>query len=93
MTEKIVKGDHKFYIGEDEKNPIAEITYEVASANVIIVDHTYVSEELRGQGIAGKLVKVITDFAREENVKIIPKCPYVEKKMADTPAYHDLIAK
>lgn len=93
MTNQIVKGDHKFYIGKDEKNPIAEITYKVESNNVINVDHTYVSDELRGQGIAGKLVKVMTDFAREENLKIIPTCPYVKNKMEDTPAYHDLIVK
>lgn len=93
MTKNIVKGENKFYIGEDEQDPIAEITYKVASANVIIVDHTYVSDELRGQGIAGELVKVITDFAREKELKIVPKCPYVKTKMEDTPAYHDLIAE
>lgn len=89
----IKRGNQKFYIGDNEEKPIAEITFKPKDDHTIIVDHTYVSEELRGQGIAGKLVKVITDFARAEGKKIVPECPYVEKKMNHNKEYHDLIAK
>lgn len=91
--EEIVKGNGKFYIGEHENSPIAEITFKVKDAGTIIVDHTYVSDELRGQGIAGKLVDVIVSYAREENLKIVPLCPYVLVKMEKNPDYHDLIAQ
>lgn len=90
---EIKKGDHKFYIGDSEENPLAEITYQQKDENTIIADHTYVSEELRGQGIAGKLFNVLVDFAREENVKIVPVCSYVQKKMEGSKEYEDLIAK
>lgn len=90
---EIVKGTNKFYIGDNENEPIAEITYKEKDDQTIIVDHTYVSDELRGQGIAGKLVAVITDFARNEGLKIVPTCPYVASKMEKTPEYHDLIAQ
>ena len=90
---EIKKGNQKFYIGEDEAAPIAEITYKQKDEHTIDVDHTYVSDELRGQGIAGKLVQVITDFAREENLKIVPTCPYVATKMEKETAYHDLLAQ
>ncbi len=91
--DEIKRGNQKFYIGDNEEQPIAEITFQPKDEQTIIVDHTYVSEQLRGQGIAGKLVKVITDFAREEGKKIVPECPYVEKKMNHNKEYHDLIAK
>jgi len=90
---EIKQGHHKFFIGDNENQPIAEITYQPKDDNTIIVDHTYVSEQLRGQGIAGNLVKVMTDFARKEGKKIVPKCPYVEKKMNHNKEYHDLIAE
>lgn len=90
--QEIVKGTNKFYIGESESEPIAEITYKEKDADTIIVDHTYVSDELRGQGIAGKLVEKITSYAREEGLKIEPTCPYVKGKMEKTEAYHDLLA-
>lgn len=90
---EIIKGDGKFYIGDDEQNPIAEITFKVRDAETIIADHTYVSDTLRGQGIAGKLYDVLINYAREENVKIVPTCSYVQKKMEKSPEHHDLIAR
>src|SRR5690625_4676050 len=89
----IRKGNHKFYVGEDEQNPIAEITFKTKDEHTIIADHTYVSDELRGQGMAGKLLKVLTDYARKENKKIVPVCSYVKSKMEKTSEYHDLIAQ
>ena len=88
----IKQGEQKFFIGDNEAEPIAEITYKPKDAQTIIVDHTYVSEELRGQGIAGKLVEVIVNFARDEDLKIVPLCPYVKTKMENTEAYHNFIA-
>jgi len=90
---EILKGDHKFYIGEDEHDPIAEITYKDKDENTIIADHTYVSEQLRGQGIAGKLFNELITFAKEENKKIIPLCSYVKVKMEGSPEYEELIGK
>lgn len=90
---KIEKGEGKFYIGDDEQEPIAEITFKEKDPHTIIADHTYVSDALRGQGIAGKLVEKLTTYAREQNVKIVPVCPYVKNKLEKTTAYHDLIAK
>lgn len=89
----IKKAENKFYIGEDVKEPIAEITFNRSSGNKIVVDHTYVSDELRGQGIAGKLVDQVVSYAREQNKKIIPLCPYVKRKLEDTEEYHDIIAE
>ncbi|SFE28684.1 hypothetical protein SAMN05216238_11220 [Lentibacillus persicus] len=87
----IKKGDHKFYIG-DEEDPKAEITYIDVDADTLNVDHTYVSEDLRGEGIAGKLVEKMVNFARDEGKKIDPTCEYTKKKMEKTPEYHDVLA-
>ncbi|TMN22804.1 GNAT family N-acetyltransferase [Lentibacillus cibarius] len=88
----IKKGNGKFYIGDDEQNPTAEITFKPIGDDKLDVDHTYVSEELRGQGIAGKLTEKMVSFAREEGKKIKPTCPYVVDKMEQTPEYQDVLA-
>lgn len=89
----IKKGDHKFYIGDDEQNPTAEITFKETGGNELNVDHTYVSEELRGEGIAGKLVEQMVSYAREEGKKINPTCSYAKEKIEKTPEYHDVLTK
>ncbi|SDZ82952.1 hypothetical protein SAMN05421743_101345 [Thalassobacillus cyri] len=85
----IKQGDGKFYVGEDEQHPLAEITFQ--EKDHLVVDHTYVSEELRGQGMAAKLVEKVVGYARDEQKKIDPKCDYTEKKLKETPEYHDVL--
>src|SRR5699024_3371088 len=88
---EILTGNNKFYIG-DEQNPTAEITFQPKEGNVIVADHTYVSDELRGQGIAGKLFNKLIEYARENDLKIIPECSYVQSKMDRTNEYDDVRA-
>ncbi|MFB4168563.1 GNAT family N-acetyltransferase [Virgibacillus sp. JSM 102003] len=88
----INKGGNKFFVGEDEQNPLGEITFEPSGDNVLIIDHTYVADELRGQGMAGKLVDRVVRYAREEGKKIKPTCSYAKDKLEKTPEYHDVLA-
>ena len=88
---EIKKGTNRFYIGDSENAAIAEITFVPKGASVIEVDHTWVSPELRGQGIAKLLVDRVVSWAREENLKIIPVCPYVKTQMERNQEYHDLL--
>lgn len=84
-------GNNKFYIG-DENNPTAEITFQPQDGNVIVADHTYVSDELRGQGIAGKLFNTLINYARENDLKIEPECSYVKSKMDKSDEFNDVRA-
>ena len=88
---EIKKGVNKFYIGDSEENPLAEMTYVNSGENIIIVDHTFVSDELGGQGVGKLLLKEVVDWSREENKKIIPLCPYAKAQMEKNQEYHDLI--
>lgn len=87
---EIKKGVNKFYIGESEETAIAKITYQDAEDNCIIADGTYVSEELRGQGIAKLLLDKLVSFARQENLKIIPVCSYVVVQFERNQEYQDV---
>lgn len=88
----IKKGENKFYVGEDEAEPRAEIHYITESDALLTVDHTYVSEALRGRGIGEKLVKEMVDFARQEGKKINPDCPFAKKQIEQHEAYRDVLA-
>jgi predicted GNAT family acetyltransferase len=90
---EIKRGTSKFYLGDAEENPIAEITYVNSGENIITVDHTYVSEELGGQGVGKLLLKELVDWARKENTKIIPLCTYVKAQMEKNEEYHDMVLK
>jgi len=90
---EINKGEDKFFVGENIKEPIAELTFVESGENRVVVDHTYVSDELRGQGVAGKLVDSVVCYAREKGKKIIPLCPYAKKRLEENPKYQDVLRK
>jgi predicted GNAT family acetyltransferase len=52
---------------------------------------TYVPPELRGQQIAGKIVKFALEYAKENNYKIIPSCSYVEAYIKGHPEYKNIV--
>ncbi|TYB76391.1 GNAT family N-acetyltransferase [Bizionia myxarmorum] len=81
-----------FYIEIDGKQE-AEMTYEFVDDAIIDINHTEVNESLKGQGVGYKLVDAAVAFMRENNLKAVASCPYVEhvfsKKQDD---YKDVIA-
>ncbi|WP_331487317.1 GNAT family N-acetyltransferase [Macrococcoides caseolyticum] len=76
---EILQGNNKFYVG-NEAAPDAEITFQ-SSGDAIVIDHTYTDPKLRGQGIAKQLVERAVDYARENNLKVVPLCPYARVVM------------
>lgn len=58
----------------------------------MIFTHTYVPSELRGRGIAQKLVRTALDFAKEQNVKVVPACSYVSAFIQRAREYQPLLA-
>ncbi len=88
---EIKKGIKSFYIGDLEENPLAEITFVNSDGNYIIADHTYVSDELNGQGVGKLLLKELVNWARVENKKIRPICSFVKVQMEKNEEYHDMI--
>lgn len=77
-----------FFIYDENKNVIAELEYKKVD-NILILDHTEVSDVLKGQGIAAKLLDEAVSYARNNNFKIKPVCSYVVKKF-ETGSYDDL---
>ena len=73
----------------DEKQ-IGECEYSV-SGNVWTITHTGVRPEYGGRGIAKKLVLKVIEAARNQNVKIVPRCSYADKLMSGKEEYRDVL--
>ncbi len=84
--------DHKgaFFIEKDGKR-LAEMTYVTAGEKNIIIDHTEVSDALRGQGAGAQLVAAAVAYARENGIKIRPLCPFAKAVFDKTPEYIDVL--
>lgn len=76
-------GKGVFFI-EDSGERVAEMVISI-SGNNLTVHHTEVSEKLKGQGIASKLLSRMVDYARQHSLKVIPLCPYVNAQFKRHP--------
>ncbi|OMQ13301.1 GNAT family N-acetyltransferase [[Flexibacter] sp. ATCC 35103] len=62
---------------EDGKEA-GKMTYTWAGESKFIIDHTEVSPDFNGKGVGKKLVMAAVEYARTNNVKIIPLCPFAK---------------
>jgi len=79
-----------FFIDLNGKR-VGEMTYVKAGDARIIIDHTEVGDELRGQGAGKKLVLAAVDMARKKGIKILPLCPFAKAVFEKTPEIQDVL--
>jgi predicted GNAT family acetyltransferase len=60
--------------------------------DLLIITHTFVPPECRGQGIAELLVRTALEFARSEKLRVVPQCGYVDVFFRRHPEFADLRA-
>ncbi|MGE7091357.1 GNAT family N-acetyltransferase [Lysinibacillus sp. NPDC048646] len=77
------------FVYEQEGERLAEITWQ-QQGQVMVMDHTYVSDKLRGQGVAKKLLDRAADYARENDYKMEAVCSYVVAAFEKSDAYDDV---
>ena len=80
----------EFYIGE-ENHHLAEMAYTWAGETMLIIDHTTVEDELRGQSVGRKLLDQVVDMARQKNIQIIPLCPFAKSVFDKDPSICDVL--
>ncbi len=80
--------NQKFYaVIEDSE---AYLQYFFTDSGTMNMIKTYVPNNLRGQGIAGKIVEAGLIYAEKNNLKVIPSCSYVETYIERHPEFKKL---
>jgi predicted GNAT family acetyltransferase len=72
------------FVIEDGENRIAEMVVAVSGENLIVY-HTQVSDELKGKGVATKLLETMVAYARKNKIKVVALCPYVSAQFQRHP--------
>lgn len=62
------------------------------SGEVMTFFHTLTPPALRGRGLAAQVVQAALEFAREEQLKVVPLCWYVSGHIAAHPEFRALLA-
>lgn len=79
-----------FFVEQDGER-LAEMTYVWSGEDKFIIDHTEVSEKLKGLGVGKKLVVAAVEYARNNKYRIMPLCPFAKSVFDRTPEISDVL--
>ena len=55
-----------------------------------VITHVGVYPELRGQGVAGKIVDASLEYAKQNSLRVVPMCSYAAAYIRRNPRYIEL---
>lgn len=64
---------------EQEGRTLAEITFPALDDTTVNIDHTFVDECLRGQGVAGRLMELAAAELERTGRKAVATCSYARR--------------
>lgn len=91
--ERIHSTVNKFYIGAFEEDPIAFLKYHQENESLLVIEHVYVSRELREQGLGKLLVQKMVEYARENKKMLSSNCSYAGEVLSREPEYQDVYSE
>ncbi|MBV9775296.1 MAG: N-acetyltransferase [Gemmatimonadetes bacterium] len=68
----------------------ALLTYEREAGRIFLL-HTEVPDALEGRGVGSELVRTALDQAREQGVRVVPYCAFVQAYLKRHPEYQELV--
>lgn len=86
------KEANRIYVEDEAGELLAEITFPEVEEGIVDINHTYVSEVLRGQGMAGRLMAAAAEAIREKGWKARTSCSYAEGWKGKHPDESDIFA-
>lgn len=86
-----IEGKKGFFYIEIEGKQEAMMTFVFAGEDKIIIDHTEVNPRNEGKGFGKKMVTKAVEYARENNIKIIPLCPFAKNVFDKVAEFRDVL--
>lgn len=77
------KGFGHFYIMEGAEQ-LGEMEVSISGSNLTVY-HTEVSEKAEGKGYAKMLLREMVEYARKNELKVTPLCPFVHAQFKRHP--------
>jgi predicted GNAT family acetyltransferase len=79
------------FVARSDDQQLGQMSFSRAGADMIIVDHTDVSDSARGTGVGQALFEHMVDWARRERVKIMPLCTFTRGMFERHPEARDVL--
>ncbi len=85
------QGDRGAFYVETDAGRLAELRYSRTSAQTVVLEHTEVSDALRGRGVGRLLVEAAVQWARRTGTRFVPVCAYAKTVFERYPGLRDVL--
>lgn len=92
-SEEVVNNKEKNRFEVVSGSQLSQLVYIMRGEDTIDLVHTEVPEDLSGQGIGSALVTTALTYARENDLKAIPSCPFVASYVQRHPEWNDVVTE
>lgn len=93
LVQLSVNEKNGYFFIEVNGNIEAKLTFVFAGEGKFIIDHTEVNDGNNGKGYGKKMLMKAVEYARENNYKIIPLCPFAKSVFDKTTDIQDVLNK
>lgn len=83
--------NHRFELLVDGK--VAGLAMYRHRDDAIVVTHSEVNPEFRGQGLGNELAKRTLELIRSRGEKVVPVCPFFARFVEEHPDYDDIVVR
>ena len=79
---EFIHEEERIFALDESGKLIAEVTFPITD-KMANINHTFVDESLRGQGVAGQLMKAAVEQLKSKGLRAVPTCSYAVKWFAE----------
>lgn len=72
---------------------LGRIDYIINKTELIFLVHVEVDRKLQGMGVATKMLQDVFYYIEQQNMKMVPLCPFIASYLKRHPEYQYLLAK
>ena len=80
-----------YFKAEDKGEEAGRMTYSDAGPDKFIISHTEVRPKYAGQGVGTQMVMTCVEYARENNLKVIPLCSFAKSVFVKDDSIRDVL--
>ena len=81
--------DRRYELKVDDHIAYANYRWE---DDILVIEFVFTPKELRGQGVASKLMTLLMTEAKEKQFKVRPFCGYAKSWLERHPEYSELVS-
>ncbi len=94
MELQLIKNENGgLFIASEQGENIGEITFVTAGQNALAFNHTEIYKEFSGRGLGEKMVLKALEYARNNQLQVLPLCSFVAHVFDKNPLESDVLKK